>query len=191
MKKKRKRTWIHGNLKCCRTSRPGQCGYVSALPPSDTQPWDDDLENLPMIPLESPTLWHWGTPVDTTTGWVVGQHLNSSVLRMSGWFSPKSEYNVPNQWEGWLTSYCVPTSPPCHRFYIHNLKGEMKYVIVPNYSYYITGLIIAMLLLLNYLDMAWLCRVSCFDNFEHLGPEVRTSGGELTGRRDLWLLLFY
>lgn len=149
------------------------------------------LENLPMIPLESPTLWHWGTPVDTTTGWVVGQHLNSSVLRMSGWFSPKSEYNVPNQWEGWLTSYCVPTSSPCHRFYIHNLKGEMKYVIVPNYSYYITGLIIAMLLLLNYLDMAWLCRVSCFDNFEHLGPEVRTSAGELTGRRDLWLLLFY
>lgn len=56
----------------------------------------------------------------------------------------------------------------------------MKYVIVANYSYYITGLIIAMLLLLNYLDMAWRCRVSCFDNFEHLGREVHTGGGELT-----------
>lgn len=50
---------------------------------------------------------------------------------------------------------------PCHRFSIHNLKWEAKYVHVPNYSYDVTGIIIAMLLL-DYLDMAWLCRVSMF-----------------------------
>lgn len=118
---------------------------------------------------ESPALCQWGTPVNTMTGQIVGQHLNSSELRVSGWFSLRTEYNVPNQWKGWLTSYCVPTSP-CHRFYIDNLKGETKYVTVPNYSYSITGIIIAMLLLLNYLDMAWLCRVSMFWQFWTRGP---------------------
>lgn len=121
---------------------------------------------------ESPAPCQRGTPANTMTRRVVGQHFNSSVLRASGWFPPRTEYNVPNRWRGWSTSHCVPTSP-CHTFYTHNLKGERKYVIVPNYSYYITGIIIiiiAMLLLLNYLDMAWLRRVSMFWQFWRRGP---------------------
>lgn len=61
-----------------------------------------------------------------------------------------------------IEPYCVPTSP-CHRFSIQNLKGKMMLLFL---IILITLLVLLFLcsssLLLNYLDMAWLCRVTVF-----------------------------